>query len=153
MEAAPEAAQAAAPAAAPAGVIQEATPGSSAGCTMSLDPWLLLEGGADGGSGSGAPPSDTQAPPLPGAPAAAQLQLAPPAWLGGVVKRRCRGLSYVPVPALPAGPVPTIEEQLGGGQAGGEGAAAGEAAAPGKGRLSELDGPVEGTVPDASFGW
>ena len=80
-------------------------PGSgsrAASSALHLDPWLLLEGGAEAGSTAAAAAAGTAAP---------AARPVPP-WLDGAVKRRRRGLSYWPAPHSTAGPPVSIEEQL-----------------------------------------
>ncbi|KAL4423112.1 hypothetical protein ABPG77_004795 [Micractinium sp. CCAP 211/92] len=76
---------------------------SSAGDQLSLDPWLLLEGGTAAGTAA-------DGPSLPAGPAAASAALPP--WLEGAVKRRRRDLAYMPAPGPAEEAPPTIEEQL-----------------------------------------
>lgn len=86
---------------------------------LTLDPWLLLEGGTAGGleapvPAAFAPGMPTASRPAAGIPAAAAAAAgsAPP-WLEGAVKRRRRDLCYMPAPAShAAGAPPSIEEQL-----------------------------------------
>lgn len=88
------------------------------GCssTLSLDPWLLLEGGTDGGAEGLAAAGPV--PGIPGAvlvappPATAAAAAGVPPWLGGAVKRRRRELCYTSAPHTAAAPMLTVEEQL-----------------------------------------
>lgn len=85
-------------------VAAPAVGGSSASASSSLlglDPWLVLEGGTDGGGGDGLPAG--------AAPAAGK---AVPPWVEGAVKRRRRELRYWPTPSVTDAPLLSIAEQL-----------------------------------------
>ena len=99
---------------------------STSSSTLTLDPWLLLEGGCTAG-GSEVPALAAAAMASPaaagpglavgGLPQPAALLLgagaAAPPWLDGAVKRRRRDLCYMPAPASGSGgPLLTIDEQL-----------------------------------------
>lgn len=107
---------------------QLASGGASAGApssdcsstTLSLDPWLLLEGGSGAEAGAeGMPvpalPAAATGPTAATAAAAAASGAAAgvPPWLGGAVKRRRRDLCCWPAPHVAAvGPPLSVEEQL-----------------------------------------
>ncbi|KAL4458306.1 hypothetical protein ABPG75_013171 [Micractinium tetrahymenae] len=120
---------------------------------LSLDPWLLLEGGTAGGSAGAAVNTADGLPLQPGIAAAAAAQAsAPPPWLEGAVKRRRRDLAYMPHPGPCAQAAPTIEEQLG--RRGGgrdSGAGAGAAGAAGAAALLDRGGSVDLTA--GLFAW
>ncbi|PRW59457.1 mediator of RNA polymerase II transcription subunit 12 isoform X1 [Chlorella sorokiniana] len=78
--------------------------GSAGSGLISLDPWLVLEGGADGGSGDGLAASTAAAP-------QAGSRAVPP-WVEGAVKRRRRDLRYWPTPSVTDTPLLSIAEQL-----------------------------------------
>ena len=67
---------------------------ASGGTHLSLDPWLLLEGGLQGGGGDDAQPA------------------APPPWLEGAVTRRRRDLAYTPAAPPSSPPRLAVDEQL-----------------------------------------
>lgn len=88
----------------------EAGSGSSGSSALTLDPWLMLEGGTEGSGGSDSlAPAAPSAAPSPAAPAAGR---AVPPWLQGAVKRRRRDMSYWPAPAATGAPLLSIEQQL-----------------------------------------
>lgn len=82
--------------------------GTASSSLHSLDPWLVLEGGVEGGSGG----EGVAAPGGAGAAAAQAAGKAVPPWVGGAVKRRRRDLRYWPTPSAVDAPLLTIAEQL-----------------------------------------
>lgn len=81
--------------------------GSSSGASsslLSLDPWLVLEGGTDGGSSDSLAAGAAAVQPAGGK--------AVPPWLEGAVKRRRYDLRYWPTPPAMETPLLSIAEQL-----------------------------------------
>lgn len=112
---------------------------------MSLDPWLLLEGGTAAGSSAPTPVAGDGLSLQLGAAAAGA---APPPWLEGAVKRRRRDLAYMPVPRTAGEEAPSIQDQLRRGPGRDAGAAAGTA---GPAALLERGGSVDLTA--GLFAW